>query len=77
MAFRALFDKNDPQKRIMVLVNFNTDVSQYWEFSALGFQIVPRSNEAYKLGVNYLVYALTHQLTGRQAPGAREFGNGI
>jgi len=60
VAFRALFAKNDPQKRIMVLVNFNTDVSQYWEFSALGFQIVPGSNEAYKLGVNYLIYALTH-----------------
>jgi len=58
--FRALFENNDPQKRIMVLVNFNTDVSNYWEFSALGFQIVPGSNEAYKLGVNYLIYALTH-----------------
>jgi hypothetical protein len=58
--FRALFAGNDPNKRIMVLVNFNTDVSNFWEFSGQGFQIVDGSNEAYKLGVNYLIYALTH-----------------
>jgi len=58
--FRALFENNDPTKRIMVMVNFNTDVSNYWEFSATGFVPVAESNEAYKLGVNYLVYALTH-----------------
>ncbi len=59
-AFRALFANDDPAKRIMVLVNFNTDVSNYWEFSATGFQPIADSNEAYKLGVNYLLYALTH-----------------
>lgn len=58
--FRALFPGNDPTRRIMVLLNFNTDVSNYWEFSAQGFVPVSESNEAYKLGVNYLVYALTH-----------------
>lgn len=58
--FRALFADNDPTKRMMVLLNFNTDVSNYWEFSAQGFVPVAESNEAYKLGVNYLVYALTH-----------------
>ena len=58
--FRALFEDNDPSKRILVLLNFNTDVSNYWEFSAQGFVPVAESNEAYKLGVNYLVYALTH-----------------
>jgi hypothetical protein len=58
--FRALFAGNDQDKRMMVLLNFNTDVSNYWEFSAQGFMPVSESNEAYKLGVNYLVYALTH-----------------
>jgi hypothetical protein len=58
--FRAIFEDNDPSKRIMVLLNFNTDVSNFWEFSAQGFVPVEESNEAYKLGVNYLVYALTH-----------------
>ncbi|MEP6491212.1 MAG: DUF4159 domain-containing protein [bacterium] len=58
--FRALFVGNNPDKRIMVLLNFNTDVSNYWEFSAQGFMPVSESNEAYKLGVNYIMYALTH-----------------
>lgn len=58
--FRALFVNNDPTKRMLVLSNFNTDVSNYWEFSATGFKPVPESNKAYELGVNYLIYALTH-----------------
>jgi hypothetical protein len=58
--FRGIFENNDPTKRLMVMINFNTDVSNFWEFSATGFQPVEASNEAYKLGVNYIVYALTH-----------------
>lgn len=58
--FRGIFVDNDPAKRLLVMINFNTDVSQYWEFSATGFRPVDESNQAYKLGVNYLFYALTH-----------------
>jgi hypothetical protein len=58
--FRAYFKDNDPKQRMMVMVNFNTDVSNYWEYSATGFAPIGESNEAYKLGVNYLIYALTH-----------------
>jgi hypothetical protein len=58
--FRAIFDRNDPSRRIMVMSNFNTDVSNYWEFSPSGFAPVGDTNEAYELGVNYLIYALTH-----------------
>jgi uncharacterized protein DUF4159 len=42
------------------MVNFNTDVSNFWEFSGAGLRPVDESNQAYKLGVNYLVYGLTH-----------------
>lgn len=58
--FLGLFVDNDPNKRLLVLLNFNTDVSNFWEFSATGFEPVAATNEAYKLGVNYLIYALTH-----------------
>ena len=58
--FRGIYQDNDPKKRLMVMINFNTDVSNYWEFSAQGFRPVAESNEAYKLGVNYIIYALTH-----------------
>ena len=58
--FRGLYEDNDLNKRLMAVVNYNTDVSDFWEFSATGFAPVEASNEAYKLGVNYLVYGLTH-----------------
>ena len=55
----AYFENNDPKKRMIAMVNANNDVGEYWQWSGRGFSAVP-SNEAYKLGVNYLVYALTH-----------------
>jgi len=55
----AIFQDNDPKKRIMAIVNLNNDVGEYWQWSTSGFAVVP-TNEAYKLGVNYLIYALTH-----------------
>jgi hypothetical protein len=41
-------------------VNYNNDVSEYWEWSDESIFPVAASNEAYKLGVNYLIYGLTH-----------------
>lgn len=57
---RGIFEDNDPKKRMIAMINFNTDVSNYWEFSGTGYRVVSDDNEAYKLGVNYVVYALTH-----------------
>ncbi len=58
--FRGLFEDNDPHKRLQMIVNYNTDVSQFWEWSGRGFRPFDQTNEAYKLGVNYLIYGLTH-----------------
>jgi Domain of unknown function (DUF4159) len=58
--FRGIFENNDPTQRLMVMVNYNTDVSQYWEWSGRGFRPFDDTNEAYKLAVNYLMYSLTH-----------------
>jgi hypothetical protein len=58
--FRGIFEDNDPTKRLQVIVNYNTDVSQYWEWSGTGLRPIDDTNEAYKLGVNYLIYGLTH-----------------
>ena len=58
--FRGFYEDNDPSKRLMVIVNYNTDVSQFWEWSGLGLRPIDDTNEAYKLGVNYIVYGLTH-----------------
>jgi hypothetical protein len=56
----ALFEDNDPNKRIMVIANHNNDVAEYWEFAGEGLFPVDSSNEAYKLGINYMLYGLTH-----------------
>jgi len=56
----AIFEDNDPSKRVMILANHNSDLAEYWEWSGQGFFPVDVTNEAYKLGVNYIVYALTH-----------------
>ncbi len=58
--FRGLFEDNDPTKRMIAVANFNTDISEFWEFSDRGFRAVEETNEAFKLGVNYIIYALTH-----------------
>ena len=56
----GLYEDNDPDRRLMVIVNANNDIAEYWEFSDYGYYPIDLANEAYKLGVNYVVYGLTH-----------------
>ena len=58
--FRAVYEDNDPKKRIVMMINYNTDISEYWEWSDTGLKPIDESNEAYKLGVNYVIYGMTH-----------------
>ncbi len=57
--YYGIYQDNDPRKRLIAIINFENDVGEMWEWSTEGFSAVP-TNEAYKLGVNYLIYALTH-----------------
>ena len=58
--YYGLFEGNDTTRRLMAIVNYNNDISEYWEYSGQGFAPVTDENEAYKLGVNYVIYGLTH-----------------
>ena len=58
--FVGVFEDNDPTKRLLMIANYNNDIGENWEWSDSGFIPVELSNEAYKLGVNYVVYAMTH-----------------
>ena len=58
--YMAIFEDNDPRKRVMVLANHNSDLAEYWEWSASGLFAVDPTNDAYRLGVNYIIYGLTH-----------------
>ena len=51
---------HDNTQFVGVIANYNNDVSQYWEWSDTGIAPIDLSNEAYKLGVNYVIYAMTH-----------------
>ena len=58
--YYGIFEDNDPAKRLMLIANHDNDVAEYWEWSGTAsFSLAP-TNEAYKLGVNYVMYALTH-----------------
>ncbi|MEP6766842.1 MAG: DUF4159 domain-containing protein, partial [Gemmatimonadaceae bacterium] len=56
----GVFEDNDTNKRLMVICDVNADVKDYWVWSSTGRDPIDTSNEAYKLGINYLVYALMH-----------------
>jgi hypothetical protein len=56
----GLFEDNDPAKRLLAVANYNHDLGEMWEFSDTGYLPVDLSNEAYKFGVNYVMYAMTH-----------------
>jgi hypothetical protein len=59
-SYYGIFEQNDPTRRLMVVANFDNDVPEYWEWSGQGLFPFDASNEAYKLGVNYIIYGLTH-----------------
>ncbi len=58
--FYGLFDDNRTDGRMMAIANFNNDIGDYWEWSAEGLYGQDGTADAYRLGVDYLVYAMTH-----------------
>jgi len=58
--FVGVYEDNDPLKRLLLVANYNNDIGEYWEFIDTGWTPIDLSNEAYKFGVNYVIYGLTH-----------------
>jgi len=58
--FFGIHDPDDPNNRLRVVINYNMDIGDYMEHSPSGMYAVAPTNEAYKFGINYLVYGLTH-----------------
>jgi len=56
-AWRAMYDNKD---RMVVAVNFNTDVGDAWEYADSPLYPEQMTALAYRYGINYLVYAMTH-----------------
>ena len=51
---------HDAQGRLMVAVNFNMDMGDAWEHADDPVYPVPMTSLAYRFGINYIVYAMTH-----------------
>jgi hypothetical protein len=58
--FYGIHDGNDTAKRLMVVIDYNMDIGDYMEHSGNGWYAVDPTNEAFKFGVNYLIYGMTH-----------------
>ena len=56
-AWRAMYDDHG---RMVVAVNFNTDVADAWEFADVPYYPEKMTTLAYHYGINYVVYAMTH-----------------
>ena len=58
--YYGYFENNDTRDRMIAIVNYNNDLAEYWEFSDTGMFTVDWTNDAYKLAINYVIYAMTH-----------------
>jgi len=54
------FEDNDRSGRQLAILNADNDIGEFIEYRETGFAPVDMTNEAYKLAVNYIMYALTH-----------------
>lgn len=57
--YLGIFEDNDPTKRLMVMLNLNNDLAEYWEYAGTDYFPMDLTNDAWRLGVNYIIYGLT------------------
>jgi Domain of unknown function (DUF4159) len=50
----------DEQGRLMVVINWNTDLGDAWEWAENPYYPLRFSTYAYQMGVNYIIYAMSH-----------------
>ena len=50
----------DDHRHLMVAVNFNSDMGDGWEHADDPYYPVPFTAQAYKFGINYIIYAMSH-----------------
>jgi hypothetical protein len=56
-AWRAMYD---PKNRMVVSINFDTDIGDAWEFADVPYYPEGMTTLAYRYGINYLMYSITH-----------------
>ncbi len=56
-AWRAMYDSKN---HMIVAINFNTDVADAWEFADVPYYPEAMTALAYRYGINYIIYSMTH-----------------
>lgn len=56
-AVKGIFDD---QGRLMVVINWNTDLGDAWEWAENPYYPLRFSTYAYQMGVNFIIYAMSH-----------------
>ena len=56
-AWRAILDDDN---RVIVMINWNVDLGDAWEHADMEEYASAHTSTAYRLGVNYMIYSLTH-----------------
>jgi hypothetical protein len=51
---------SDAKGNLQVMIDFNNDISEYWQALDVGQCSLHDAGLAVELGVNYAVYAMTH-----------------
>jgi hypothetical protein len=55
--WRGIYDDHG---RLLVGINFNQDVGDAWEHADDPYYPEPMTALAYRFGINYIIYAMTH-----------------
>ena len=56
-AWRAMYDDKN---HLIVAINYDTDVGDAWEFADVPYYPEKMTALAYRYGINYIVYSMTH-----------------
>ena len=56
----GIFGISDDSGRLMVIVTYNSDLGDAWEYMDLPCYPETYSGQAYRMGINFMVYAMTH-----------------
>ena len=69
--YYGVFEENDPARRLMAIVNFNNDISEYWEFAPTGLHAGVRHERGVQAG-RELRHVRVDALRRRVGDGKRE-----
>jgi hypothetical protein len=56
----VLYGLSDDRDRLMILATYNSDLGDAWEYMDLPCYPAKYSGAAYRMGLNFMIYAMTH-----------------